>query len=50
MRIASWGAVLAAVAALVVMIAAGWLDIAPSDAANGTGAEAGAQRESASGR
>lgn len=50
MRIASWGAVLAAVAALVVMIAAGWLDIAPSDSANRTGAEAGAQRESASGR
>ena len=50
MRIASWGAVLAAVAALVVMIAAGWLDVAPGDAANRTGAEAGAQREPTSGR
>lgn len=50
MRIASWGAVLAAVAALVVMIAAGWLDIAPGDAANGSGADAGAQREPTSGR
>lgn len=37
MRIASWGAVLAAVAALVVMIAAGWLDIAPRDS-SGEGA------------
>ncbi|ANH67412.1 hypothetical protein ABE85_07205 [Mitsuaria sp. 7] len=31
MRIASWGAVLAAVAVLVVMIAAGWLDVGPRE-------------------
>jgi hypothetical protein len=37
MRIASWGAVLAAVAALVVMIAAGWLDVGPRES-SGDGA------------
>ncbi|WP_431286552.1 hypothetical protein [Roseateles chitinivorans] len=39
MRIASWGAVLAAVAALVVMIAAGWLDVAPQQSSGDAGGE-----------
>ncbi|WP_377155121.1 hypothetical protein ACFJIX_23730 [Roseateles sp. UC29_93] len=41
MRIASWGAVLAAVAALVVMIAAGWLDIAPHGSSGDAAGESG---------
>lgn len=41
MRIASWGAVLAAVAALVVMIAAGWLDIAPHGSSDEAAGESG---------
>ncbi|MDH0866045.1 hypothetical protein [Mitsuaria sp. GD03876] len=45
MRIASWGALLAAVAALVVVIAAGWFDLSPSgDSGNGTG-DGGAARQ-----
>ncbi|WP_431257346.1 hypothetical protein ACQ86G_22235 [Roseateles chitinivorans] len=50
MRIASWGAVLAAVAALVVIIAAGWLDVGPADSANASGTDGAAPREPAPGR
>ena len=39
MRIASWGSVLAAIAALVVMIAAGWLDIGPPSSSGDSGGE-----------
>lgn len=39
MRIASWGAVLAAIAVLVVMIAAGWLDIGPRESSGDAAGE-----------
>jgi hypothetical protein len=50
MRIASWGAVLAAVAALVVMIAAGWLDVSPHESSGGTAGEGARQPEASPGR
>ncbi|RZI61979.1 MAG: hypothetical protein EOP37_05445 [Rubrivivax sp.] len=45
MRIASWGALLAAVAVLVVMIAAGWLDIGPQQASGEAAGEKHRQGE-----